>query len=338
LFAFVNGDEARFATSGEAYWRSLALGQVWGWFLIALTCRTLMRNWREEFRTKGLSNPVLARRAAMRRRAMGRSSVKLSSLYRSFAPVAVAVLRMRGLRAAAWGGGVMGLLGGVFAGFTFGGMLTFGAYVGLHFVSMGLFGWMAGRFLCEAHRNGELELLVTTTAGATGIVRDQWFAVVRLLRGPLLMVGIGALPQAAASVSMGSQMGGELFGVFHGVCGMANAILGVFAVCWVGMWKGLTVKRPSAVAMWAVGLVEGIPLVLVTFLSVLGGGFGRQSAMLWVLVMPFLMLAKNVFFITWAQRQLCSALRAPKVRWGSKRKSHDMGQVLEARERESMTT
>src|SRR5688572_6937270 len=138
MFAFVASDEGSYVVARSAFWRSLAIGQIGGWALIALACWTLMRNWREEFRTKSLSNPVLARRAAWRRRMLGRTSVKLSPLYRSFAPVAVAVLRLRGLRMAAWVGGIVGLLGGflgVFGGFSFLGMLTFGAYTGLHFVA-----------------------------------------------------------------------------------------------------------------------------------------------------------------------------------------------------------
>ena len=252
----------------------------------------------------------------------GRTSVKLSPLYRSFAPVACAVLRLRGLRAAAWCGGVLSLVSGflgVYGSLSFWGMMSFGAYTGLQFAAMGLFAWMAGRFLCDARRSGELELLITTTGGATGIVRDQWFAVVRLLRGPLLLVGIGALPAAAASVSVGGMAGGELFGVLRGVCGMANVVLGVFAICWVGMWRGLVAKRPSGVVLWAVGLVEGIPLAAVGLLGVMFGtvtsGVGPFGLgwFVWVVAMPFLLLGKNLFFIWWAQKQLCAELRAPRV-------------------------
>src|SRR5688572_9640511 len=85
------------------------------------------------------------------------------------------------------------------------------------------------------------------------------------------------------------------------------------------MYKGLNVKRPSGVVMWAVGLVEGLPLVatgVITFMSgAISGGFGRAPSVfwLWVFALPFLMVLKNVFFIWWAQRQLCAALRAPRV-------------------------
>jgi len=198
---------------------------------------------------------------------------------------------------------------------------------------------MAGRFLCGARRNGELELLVTTAAGANGIVRDQWFAIVRLLRGPLLLVGIGALPQAASSVSMaGVGGGGELFGMLPGVCGMANAVLGVVAICWVGMWKGLAVNRPSGVVMWAVGMVEGIPLAALGLLAVIFGDGTvrflqfRVGLWLWVVVIPLLILCKNVFFIWWAQRRLCKDLRAPQLyAYRSRRAQRVKEAILESR-------
>jgi len=345
LQAFMLSDEASYGVSQVVYWQSLTVGLLAGSFLIGLSCWTLMRNWREEFRAKGRFNPVLARRARQRRRMHGRAAVKLSPLYRSFAPVACAVMRVPGLRAAAWGGGVLNWLAGflvVFGSLSFWGLLTYGVYTALYFTSIGLFAWMAGRFLCDAQRSGELELLVTTTAGATGIVRDQWFAVMRMLRGPLLLVGIGALPQAALSVSAGDLQGGELFGVLRGVCTMANAILGVLAICWVGMWRGLEAKRPSAVVMWTVGLVEGIPLAAVALLAgmsgLVAGGFAPMSLVPWVVVLPFLLVAKNLIFIWWAQRQLCKALRAPKVSWSGRRTVRDSASVLETPERESVVS
>jgi hypothetical protein len=128
------------------------------------------------------------------------------------------------------------------------------------------------------------------------------------------------------------QGGGELFGVLRGICIMANAILGVYAVCWVGMWKGLAAKRPSGVVMWAVALVEGIPLGIMALVAVIMHG----SSGFWWTVVPFLQLAKNLFFISWGQQQLCNALRAPKVSWTGRRPRPGDGRFLEARERESM--
>jgi hypothetical protein len=95
--------------------------------------------------------------------------------------------------------------------------------------------------------------------------------------------------------------------------------LGVFAICWVGMWKGMAAKRPSGVVLWTLALVEGIPLAVAAMVAVLFGtmisgpgpmGLGRW---LWAVAVPFLMLGKNLFFIWWAHRQLCAALRAPQA-------------------------
>jgi hypothetical protein len=225
----------------------------------------------------------------------------------------------------AWVAGCLGLLGGIIGAVSsFGhGGAAYGLSVALRLIMMGLFAWMSGRFLCEARRNGELELLVTTTGGATGIVRDQWFAIVRLLRGPLVLIGVGAVPAAAASVSLGTILGhAELGGLIAGVLNMGNAILGVFAICWVGMWRGLFARRPSQAVLWTVGLVEGIPLlaglVIVLMLRTWFAATGRTAGLagwVWLLAIPLLEFGKNLFFIWWANRRLCSALRVPEVRW-----------------------
>jgi hypothetical protein len=74
--------------------------------------------------------------------------------------------------------------------------------------------------------------------------------------------------------------------------------------------------------LWAVGLVEGLPLlvglvvllVLQTWVTASGRGAG-VGGWAWLLTMPVFELGKNLLFIWWANRRLCAALRVPEVRW-----------------------
>jgi hypothetical protein len=315
---------AGYAGAPGTYWGSLLAGQIMGWGLIALAGGRLQRNWREEMRVRAIPNPVLARRFIRRERMLGRAAGPPDPYYRSFAPVAVAVLRGRGLRAAAWFGGGLALTAGwLGTGAIFGwnGWAAWGLHLSLHWVALAIFAWLAGRFLSEARENGELELLATTTGGAAGLVRDQWFAVRRLLRGPFWLVVLGAMPNTTSTILFsGRMMSGEFAGLVGGLLGMVNVILTVLAVCWVAMRQAVTARRPFHGVLWAVGLVEALPLLLVMLVSLwlqawMNQGVRGVGLWIWLLGIPLLTLAKNLFFIGWAHRSLCRRLRAPGVNW-----------------------
>src|SRR5204863_7472156 len=137
----------------------------------------------------------------------------------------------RGLQEMAWLAAVISLigsLGNAFALRTLGVVLGAGMAMVFTLVSSALFAFVAGRFLFEARRSGELELLLVTPVGAWVILREQRLALLRILRLPLYGVILGGVVVAAGSIR--EFEGRELFGLLFGLCNLANAALGVLAV------------------------------------------------------------------------------------------------------------
>ncbi|TAK95278.1 MAG: hypothetical protein EPO07_15630 [Verrucomicrobia bacterium] len=322
LYVIVNKFDMMPALKLKSIWISFALVHAEAWLLLLLAAFLLQRGWRDSFNLRRVKSGHEARRERHAHAATPPTQ-RPAHVFRPIAPVAYSFLRLRSQGALAWGAAVISFLGsfGSAAGVMGLGMpsLYFGVPAILHFGSSGLFAWVAGRFLFEARRSGELELLLSTPVGARGIVRDQWFALMRVLRGPLILVVIGALPHAARVIAMGA--GTEMIGLLGALLTMANAVLGVFAMTWFGMWLGARVKRPIAIVGWAVGLVDVsaivISYVVVFVIANLASPRGFTYPMLlWSVALPFLFTLKNVGFIWWSHQQLCREFRTPGVlRW-----------------------
>lgn len=136
---------------------------------------------------------------------------------------------------------------------------------GLSLLAKGLLAWLACRFLFEARRSGELELLLATPVGARTLIEAHWAAMKRRLRGPVaLMLVPLALHAGTAFILLAGAGAGGTWGIsllLSGLYPFLNALellFSVLALSWLGMWFGLTARRLSnAVALtlaWAVGL------------------------------------------------------------------------------------
>jgi hypothetical protein len=190
-----------------------------------------------------------------------------------------------------------------------------------------LIAWAASRFFSEARRSGEIELLLTTPLGAERIVRDQWSALNRLLRLPVLLLCSATLFPFILSIASRGLLGG--FGsqwvFFSGpslVLGLANTILGVMALCWLGMWFGLTARNQAVAIFRTVCIAKGIPY-LITLLSntvvwVLVSGFASSIGMSYTLLswLPQVAVLFIYFWlIRWAKsRLLTSGLKSQDPR------------------------
>ena len=76
-----------------------------------------------------------------------------------------------------------------------------------------------------------------------------------------------------------------------------NRVLDAVAVFWVGMWFGLSARRPLAVVAWPVGLVIALPW------------FVSYAIFGWSSIAGLMLLAKNVIFIRWAAQKLRNEFR-----------------------------
>ncbi len=316
---------ARKAVGGVIFWSSLVCAVCEAVLVLAIASRTLLSHWRDASKVERARSGHEKRRSARAGddASIGESSVTARYGSRAFAPVAYAVLRRQGSGVQTWVAASLAVVASLLSapGATRVGisMVWAGASAALWFGAAGIFSWMAGRFFFEGRRSGELELLLPTPLGASGIIRDQWLALRRLLHGPLLLVAFGTVPYAAVMV-VGFR-GRELTGLLASILYLTNLILSVVAVCSVGMWFGLHAKRPLAVAAWSAGIVEIGPTIFAYFVALLAtaaiqvNGASDGSAMaVWGVFLPLFLIGKNLFFIWWAHQRLRAEFRTTNSR------------------------
>jgi hypothetical protein len=134
-------------------------------------------------------------------------------------------------------------------------------------VSSGLFAWAASRFLFEARRSGELEVLITTPVGAKTVVQDQWQHLRRAFKVPLVVMLMPLVFQLIATLMMYPQFNSTrntnwvVPYWFSMALSVANLALSVLAICWAGMWFGLKARSQAAAVFQTVVWVKALPYV-----------------------------------------------------------------------------
>jgi ABC-type transport system involved in multi-copper enzyme maturation permease subunit len=304
----------------SVFWVSLVALQIEAWLLLHWTAARLVKNWRAlEWAPKPKPpewEPVFTEEA--KALAADRAALMQND------PVCWAVSRMRIQSVILWVGTLLLLLGGT--GFSWGLLIAgsrgsaaaMGIWDSLHLLvsltSAALLAWAAGRFFFEGQRNGQLELLLSTPLGARDIISGNWRALCKPLRGAWLLVAFLMLVE----IITGSAGNGSL-GLFQLAMAPVVRVLDIIALCWMGMWFGLTLRRPAAIMGWTVGLVVGLPWVI-SYIFIITASVGGNSGwsttgaplliLFWLVGWPLLNLAKNIFFIRWAARRLRAEFRA----------------------------
>ena len=316
--------DAAYSDEQFTFWLTLGVGHGEGWLLLFGAMAALGRNWRMLYEPRArISVGAETRRlvGAPRVLVQGRENQR-----RAFAPVARAMLRLPHQMALAWVAALISVIGSIGnalvmsrTGLTWAGAgfaVTFGC------VSSGLFAFLAARFLFESRRSGELELLLVTPVGTKGILREQKLALLRMFRGPLYLVLVGAVLVAACSIGLAG--GNDILGLALGVGGIANMVLGILAVSCVAMSQATRANSLFGLIGYAVGLVEVLPVVM-AYLLAAPVCVGLGLAGLAPLLVALLLVVKNIGFTFWAAGRLQrefrtgreSALRRNLRRWFS---------------------
>ncbi len=154
----------------------------------------------------------------------------------------------------------------------------------------------ACRFFCESRKSGALELLLCTPLRNRDIIRGQWLALRRIFLWPLIIFALFNLTPLAFIVGRAIAGGGlfEALGPIGGAIGSLLVTLwftfgllaDIFTIGWVGMWLGLTAKKPNLVPVWTILFV----LILPSFVCALD-------------------LLVDMFLIIWASSSLQTDLR-----------------------------
>jgi hypothetical protein len=324
--AFLLADEKHFAGAEWMYWTSLGVSQLLGWGLLVGTALRLRYNWKT-IEWKPPPKPIVWQPAdEVEARALEAQRVELKQKD----PLCWAFSRLRIQNAMIWTGSLVLLFGGT--GFSWDllvvgrmtGPSAIGIWSGLHLLftlgAAGLLAWASGRFLFEAQRTGELELLLSTPLGAADIVGANWRALCQPLRGAWLLVGfLILLGFLLGSGTRASAAGAPaIWGLIEKGLPVAWRVFDIIALCWIGMWFGLQARKPLTIMAWPAGLVVGIPWVisyiLLIWLSFASSGSwnARQPGAIvafWLLAWPILNLVKDGVFIAWAVKKLRAELR-----------------------------
>ena len=191
-------------------------------------------------------------------------------------------------------------------------------------VTGSLLAWAASRFFFEGRRNGELELLLTTPAGAKTIVSSQSNELKRLFLVPVAVLAISDIiyvPLYLAPFHLGLSYGTWNYGVYLAgalVLTPAGDIIGIVALIWAGLWFGLTARSQAGAIIWTVLLVRGVAwgigLAASAFLKLcmgIGVLLPRVSSF-WLLAswLPQIaILLYSLWLIRWERRRLAVELK-----------------------------
>jgi hypothetical protein len=331
------------------FWTALGITQLVAWVLLGLASLLLPRTWQERAARKvGVKETWsytwryggARRRARLRRKLIERNPVQWLACRERWqalglwtlamiALVAVGIFLAVDAPAEAWM--VWRLLGWVFAS--------------------ALYLWMAsqaGRFFIEARRSGLVELLLATPIQVHEVVRGQWRALLRMFGPPIALVVVVNFAAGACSggfrgfifptnqgtgvfVQMVIHLGTEIAG---GVITAANLV----AMCWFGMWMGMTSKNNNLATLKTLLLVQVVPWLLIWFASLLlvplllmsqfvqnglgnsgvGAGVGTMISNWYPLITVgfslLLFVGKDLLFLFWARGRLYASFREQAVR------------------------
>jgi hypothetical protein len=197
-----------------------------------------------------------------------------------------------------------------------------------------LFAAAASWFFVEARRNGELELLMTTPVGASTILSSQWTMLKRVVQWPaaVMMAPIplmGLFNALMYSFRLPASMGGYF--LLNSLFSAVDVMFGIAAICWTGLWFGLTAQNRAAAIIWAVGLVKGMPF-LITLLSQMiipriGSAYAfAAGGVAWLIMLApqVVVLWYYVKLIQWARKKLSWRFAPTAVRSFRQRRSCDM--------------
>lgn len=132
---------------------------------------------------------------------------------------------------------------------------------------------MACRHLHEHCRTGAMELILCTPLRPAALVRDHLAGLVQMLGPPLAVVlaAAGLLLTAALRQDIGRSDGEEFLAAFG--AGVLVLLADVWALAWTGMWQGARSRRYVRAYAWTLGLVLGLPYLVLVASLILAGAF-----------------------------------------------------------------
>jgi hypothetical protein len=266
LSPFLMAGDRTYKHSPSNYWISLGLVHGAGWILLIAASRRLRTNTpetEEKIPTRFAGDAYYEYCRSLKRR------WPRASISRTLQPVQFLTQRQRGIRATIWTAAIIALilqLGGLaLMPFGFFGFLSIIRWLPVNIIPAALLAWAMSRFMIDARHNGALELLVTTPLGAKTIISAQWNALKQLLWGPLLTM---LVPHLSQILIVGWRFGpgwtpDQMIRQWAFILfGLINAIFGIAALCWAGLWFGFKARSQTAAIVWTVAIAKAVPFLI----------------------------------------------------------------------------
>jgi hypothetical protein len=344
FYAFISAREWR----ATAFWQAIGVTQVMSWVLLGIASLVLPRTWQERPTRRSVATTRWSyswrfgragRRARLRRNLLGRNAVlwlACRERWQSFGLWALACLALMtvmtllafGISTGAW-----------VAERSFSVVFTIALYLGV--------ASQAGRFYVDARRSGLIELMLATPLTVREIVGGQWRALLRMFGPPaLLVVAVDVLtqwlagvpPSVSVTIAGAPSPAGFSRVATPAITTAASAVLWIAnlaAICWFGMWMGMTSKNNNIAILKTIVFVQVIPWMGFGFVSAvvssalllpgillpsqlgesLLAAFLRNWAPVIAMAVPFLLtFGKDLAFLFWARRRLYSSFREQAIR------------------------
>ena len=284
-YAFSYGEAAKYISWPERYWISLGTSHLFAWLMLIVACWILPRAWQDKPRRqvswikKPLENLVVPKKPqsfARRERLLNANPVTwlmhkdggADWLFRVFAFIFVVAIVLV-----------------LFVDHDFFGMTVVSSAIWIFGLILKVrIAFMACEFFVNARRNGAMEMLLGTPLTNKQIISGQWASMRRNFLWPVCVVlvaeflvlywmqGRNAIPGMGFGgsrfpiiISGPASFFGFPFNVLRALAGpmrVSRFILDVLALGWVGMWLGLTAKKPGLAPFWNILLVMILPNIL----------------------------------------------------------------------------
>jgi ABC-type transport system involved in multi-copper enzyme maturation permease subunit len=344
LSALAFARDSQYRAGSVPFWSSIAWVHGVSWLLLIAAGNQLRRAMRGDDRMLENSAPA-GRKARGEDRppktfALYRWNIPLSRSRRrepiadGVDPIVWLLRGMRGVKSAIWTAVLFGAIYYV-AFYSLiqlrgpGSLSYFPSSLPISIVQGSLFAWAASRFFVEARRTGELELLLTTPAGAAGIVSSQWIWLRRMLFWPVVLLVAPTLggdiwswvqfrayltPVGSPTYYLIQQLSNE--GVF-----IVNTIIGVVALFWVGIWFGFKARSQAGAIIRTLVLAKGAPYLIARIGSLLISSLHLMSGSPfrpWFRLPQAAILLYYLWLWRWARRRLRAELGhsdAPRFQW-----------------------
>ena len=317
-FAVISSFELNYQQAAFFYWASIALNVAITIVMLSLACVFVRREWQDRTLVEGGAVAVPNQSLANRARLSARRSPKVRDSNPIFWSLSRQSKKPKRVLV------VLGILGGLWIG---GSLLTGEGYLNeanylftAFFVQLILKCWVGAEATTrfgEDQRSGALELVLCSPIRIREILSGHWQAFYWQFFWPVffvLMVDLLFLldPLTSQTDRVDPSM---LFFVKIFTASMILFIVDLYALSWLGMWKGLNGRRVNRTILSNLLTVLALPwgvFVGIAFLLAASSGPAVMSARdevfflgLWF----FLGLANSAYWIFWGRRCLTTELR-----------------------------